>query len=113
VLFFFLLAVNLAAYLARRERGCMNVRVAGIGSERVRKRVEIHGTNILPRYRDNVGFVHVPVTVPLFSGHAGVTTPAGPFPKLVLWLREPTQFLYDAMPRAAPISPTFLRLHNS
>ena len=31
----------------------MNVRVAGIGSERVRKRVEIHGTNILPRYRDN------------------------------------------------------------
>ena len=33
-----------------------------------------------PAIAITLAFVHVPVTVPLFSGHAGVTTPAGRFP---------------------------------
>ena len=83
VLFCFLLAVNLAAYLARRESGCMNVRVGGIGSERVRKSVEIHRTNILPRYRDNVGLCPRACHGAAIQRARRVTTPVGPFPKLV------------------------------
>ena len=37
---------------------------------------------LYPAIATTLAFVHVPVTVPLFSGHAGVTTPVGPFSKV-------------------------------